>query len=147
MHLDFAVARVNDSNGGAPVEAVRLGSTHDANAQLHERRALEAWLKGNLPTKPVVSPNPLGPGEITIAPFRLGLQDEVGVVVVASKRMDFPTEFEMIVLRVAANQAVIGLQEARVLKRAEARLRQSQPQPPQPQKLTPPPPLSCNVPS
>src|SRR5258707_1895279 len=43
----------------------------------------------------------------------LGLQDEVGVLVAGSRRADFPTDIERLLLRVAANQAAIGLQEAR----------------------------------
>ena len=39
----------------------------------------------------------------------------VGVLVAGSQRADFPTEIERLLLRVAANQAAIGLQEARLL--------------------------------
>ena len=52
---------------------------------------------------------------MSIAPFRLGLQDEVGVFVAGSQRAGFPTEIEMLLLRVAANQAAMALQEARRL--------------------------------
>jgi len=52
--------------------------------------------------------------------LRLGLQAEMGVFVVGSKRADFPTKTERLLLNLAANQAVIGLQEARLLRRAEA---------------------------
>src|SRR5258705_1618073 len=58
-------------------------------------------------------PNPAGQGEVAIASFSLGLQDGLGVVVVGSRRTDFPTDIELLLLRVAANQAAIGLQEAR----------------------------------
>src|SRR5216684_3865747 len=50
---------------------------------------------------------------LAIASFSLGLQDEVGVLVAGSRRADFPTQVELLLLRVAANQAAIGLQEAR----------------------------------
>src|SRR5207247_151702 len=40
---------------------------------------------------------------------------EMGVFVVGSKRADFPTKTERLLLNLAANQAVIGLQEARLL--------------------------------
>jgi PAS domain S-box-containing protein len=60
-----------------------------------------------------VIPNPAGQGEVAIASFSLGLQDEVGVLVAGSRRADFPTDIELLLLRVAANQAAIGLQEAR----------------------------------
>src|SRR5260370_21620654 len=61
----------------------------------------------------LVFPNPAGEGEVAIASFSLGLQDEVGVLVAGSRRADFPTDIELVLLRVATNQAAIGLQEAR----------------------------------
>jgi formate hydrogenlyase transcriptional activator len=48
-------------------------------------------------------------------PLRLGLRDEIGVIVAGSQRADFPWETERLLLSVAANQAAIGLQEARLL--------------------------------
>ena len=51
---------------------------------------------------------------MSIVPLRLAFQDEIGVVVAASRRMDFPGQTESLVLSVAANQAAIGMQEARV---------------------------------
>jgi PAS domain S-box-containing protein len=113
LRLDFAVMRVNDPNGGPPIEAVRLPPDRNPDTHSHERRALEAWLKGDLPAGRVLISNPVGTGEVTIAPFRLGLQDEIGFVVAASVRTNFPTDMERLLLRVAVNQAVIGLQEAR----------------------------------
>jgi PAS domain-containing protein len=47
-------------------------------------------------------------------PLRLGLRNE-GLVVAGSHRADFPGETERLLLSVAANQAAIGLQEARLL--------------------------------
>ncbi len=128
LHLDFACARVNASVDGPQFEAARLPSGHAHHVQLHHRRALEAWLQSGLPTSPVLTSNPIGPGDVRIAPLRLGLHDAVGVVVTGSQRPDFPTELEMVVLRVAANHAAIGLQEGRFLKRGDERLRRSEAQ-------------------
>src|SRR5258708_21846745 len=60
-----------------------------------------------------VVPSPVGEGEVSIASFSLGLQHEAGVLMAGARRADFPTEVERLLLRVAANQAGIGLQEAR----------------------------------
>ena len=136
LHLEFACARVNGSEDGPQIEAFRLPAKHSPYGQFQDRLALEAWLRDDLPATPVLTSNPVGSGEIAIAPFRLGLRDEVGVVVVASDHPDFPNELEMMVLRVAANQAVIGLQEARALKRADERLRRSEAQLAEGQKLS-----------
>ena len=48
-------------------------------------------------------------------PLRLGLQGHIGVIVAGSGRADFPCQTESLLLSVAANQVVIGLQEARLL--------------------------------
>src|SRR5713101_111601 len=114
LRLDFACARLNDSIDGSPVEVVRLAQRQHPSAQPQEvGRALGRWLSGDKPASRFVIPNPAGEGEVAIASFSLGLQDEVGVLVAGSRRADFPTDIERLLLRVAANQAAIGLQEAR----------------------------------
>jgi PAS domain S-box-containing protein len=45
----------------------------------------------------------------------LGVQREIGVIVAGSCRADFPRDTEALLLGIAANQAVIGLQQARLL--------------------------------
>ena len=117
LRLDFVYARLSDSiGGGAPIEMVRAGQPGNSTAQPEEiGQKLNPWLTGDLHAAPLVMPNPIGEGEISIAPLRLGLQDQVGVLVAGSQRADFPMEIEMLLLRVAANQAAIGLQEARLL--------------------------------
>jgi two-component system, LuxR family, sensor kinase FixL len=117
LRLDFAYARLSDAiSGGAPIEMVRSAHPRNLTVQPQEiGHALNPWLTGDPRTLPLVMPNLLGEGTLSIAPLRLGLQNEVGVLVAGSKRADFPTEIEMLLLRVAANQAGIGLQEARLL--------------------------------
>src|SRR5437867_7828950 len=117
LRLDLAYARLSDAiGGGVPIEMVRLAQGRNLTVQPQEiGHALNPWLTGDPRTSPLVMPNLLGEGTVSIAPLRLGLQNEVGVLVAGSKRSDFPTEIEMLLLRVAANQAGIGLQEARLL--------------------------------
>ena len=59
--------------------------------------------------------NPIGDGDISIVPLQLGLQGEIGVILAGSQRADFPGQTERLILSVAANQAAIGLQGARLL--------------------------------
>jgi len=56
----------------------------------------------------------MGDGDVSIVALPLGLQGELGMMVVAAEREDFPRQTESLLLDVAANQAVIGLQEARL---------------------------------
>ncbi len=116
LRLDFAYARVSNSIGVAPIEMVRLAHPRNLTAQPQEiGRMLNPWLSGDPPTSPLMVPNPIGEGEVSIAPFRLGVFDEVEVLVAACQRADFPTETERLVLQVAANQAAIGVREARLM--------------------------------
>ncbi len=116
LRLDFAYARLSDSINGSPVEFVRLTQRRTAPSQPQEiGRALDPWLTNQSANAPLAVPNPAGDGEVRIAPLRLGLMDEIGMLVAGSKRADFPTPTETLLLRVAANQALVALQEARQL--------------------------------
>ena len=116
LRLDFACARLNYSIDDSPIEVVRLAQRQHPSVQPQEvGRALNRWLSGDQTASRFVIPNPAGEGEVAIASFSLGLQAEVGVLVAGSRRADFPTDIELLLLRVAANQAAIGLQEAQRL--------------------------------
>jgi signal transduction histidine kinase len=116
LHLDLVYARLKGANGNAPIEMVRVAQSRKLTAQPQEiGRVLTHWL-GDDPQKwaPRIG-NPFGDGDISIVPLRLGLRDEIGVIVAGSPRADFPGQTEKLLLSVAANQAAIGLQEARLL--------------------------------
>jgi len=114
LRLDFAYARLSDASGGPPIEVVRLGDHRNSSLQPQQfGQALNRWLTDDQTASRCVVPDPVGEGEVSIASFSLGLQHEGGVLVAGSRRADFPTEVERLLLRVAANQAGIGLQEAR----------------------------------
>ena len=53
--------------------------------------------------------------DISIFPVPLGIHGEIGMIVVGSERAAFPSQTESLLLSVAANQASIGLREARLL--------------------------------
>ncbi|HYR77596.1 MAG TPA: PAS domain S-box protein [Pyrinomonadaceae bacterium] len=116
LRLDFAYARFLKNGNGSEIDILRLAKGQ-ATRLLPEDVGLT--LKGRLtkasPALPASLPNPVGEGEVFIAPLRLGLKDEIGFLVAASKRRDFPTRIETLLLRVVANQAVVGLQEAHLL--------------------------------
>src|SRR6266478_2240626 len=129
LSLDFAYVRLKDSTGGAPLEMVRLAQDRHLTTQPQMiGHALNSWL-GDFPhTSPLHVRNPIGDGNVSVLLLRLGLQAEMGVFVVGSQRADFPTKTERLLLSLAANQAVIGLQEARLLseqKRVAEELDQS----------------------
>jgi len=116
LDLDFIYVRLENPPDGAPVETVRFAQSQNPVAdapeigkQLHRvlGREPRAW--------PVSALGRMGGDEVAIAPLRLGLEGEIGLIVAGIQRRDFPTQSESLLLRVAANQIVIGLQEARLL--------------------------------
>ena len=128
LRLDFAYVRLRDETDGSPIELVRVAQQRCPEAQPRAvGHALRRWVTTEPGTAPCVIPNPVGPGEVSIARFGLGLEEAVGVVVAGAQRADFPTTIERLLGGVAANQAVIGLQDARRLRdqqRAAAALEQ-----------------------
>jgi PAS domain S-box-containing protein len=118
LRLDLVSVRLTDPVGGAPVEIVRLAELREPMPSANEIcEALSQCLKGDSRKWPPLLRNLMGEGEVSIVPLPLGLQGELGVIVVAAEREDFPRQTEALLLNVAANQAVIGLQEARLRSR------------------------------
>jgi PAS domain S-box-containing protein len=116
LRLDFVYVRLNDAAGRAPIEMVGVAQTQNRAARAQEiGEVFNEWLGDNLRKWPPSVRNPLGDGDISIVPLPLGLQGEIGVIVAGSQRADFPRETERLLLSVAANQAVIGLQDAWLL--------------------------------
>ena len=117
LHLDLVYVRVKGPAGEAPIEMVRAGQARKLTSRPEEVAGmLKRWL-GDEPEKwPPLVRSPLGDGDLSIVPVPLGLQREIGVVVAGSERADFPGQTERLILSVAANQAAIGLQEARRLR-------------------------------
>ena len=115
LQLDLVYVRLNETGGQAPIEMVRFAQSQKHIAPPHEiGDVLKQWL-GTAPQEwPPLIRNPLEDRDISIVPLGLGLQGEIGVLVAGSERGDFPRQTEKLILSVAANQASIGLQEARL---------------------------------
>jgi PAS domain S-box-containing protein len=116
LQLDLVYVRLQETGGQAPIEMVRLARSQTSIAsQPHEiGEVLKHWLGADPQEWPPQVRNPLGDRDISIVPLGLGLQSEIGVLVAGSEREDFPQQTERLILNVAANQASIGLQEARL---------------------------------
>ncbi|MBV8815201.1 MAG: GHKL domain-containing protein [Verrucomicrobia bacterium] len=126
LSLDFVYARLEGLDRHTPIELVRVAQWREAMPRSQEICAVISGLLGDEPQRyPALVRNPIGERDISIVPLRLGLQGEFGVIVAGSQRADFPRQTERLLLGVAANQAWIGLQEARLLgeqKRAASEL-------------------------
>jgi C4-dicarboxylate-specific signal transduction histidine kinase len=113
LGLEFAAARLTDNSPLSSAEVLRTPWTGDrgpaASSVPHE---ISMWLDARTPLIPFPAPNPLGPGRVSVVPFRFDPQGHIGTLVVASARTDFPTDTEMLVLRIAVNQAASALRSA-----------------------------------
>jgi signal transduction histidine kinase len=116
LRLDLVYVHLKLPGGQAPIEMLRFAQSRAGVAQPHEiRDALKQWLGADAQEWPPLVRNPTGGRDISIVPLGLGLQGQMGVIVAGAERADFPQQTERLVLSVAANQAFIGLQEARLL--------------------------------
>ncbi|HUM05128.1 MAG TPA: PAS domain-containing protein [Terriglobales bacterium] len=113
-----------------------LGRRDDAVIEIvrtHERRAgdfvdaISTAMRELLPaysSAPTVAvPNPIGEGAVRIAVAPIGIGGNT-VILAASRRTDFPTAAERLLLGIAANEATIALQRWRA--ETEERIRQTE---------------------
>jgi PAS domain S-box-containing protein len=114
LRLDLVYVVLN-LGGGADLEVIQQARSRNS---ISKPEAISQVLN-SLVTAPRARPSVLkirnGDRDLSLATVRLGLKDEKGVLVAGSRRIDFPTKTERLLLNVAANQAAIGLHEARLL--------------------------------
>jgi len=116
LRLDLASVSLTDPVGESPVEIVRIAEQRGPMPPAHEIcEALSQCFKNDSRKWPPPLRNLMGEGDVSIVPLSLGLHGELGVIVAAAERADFPRQTEALLLSAAANQASIGLQEARLL--------------------------------
>jgi PAS domain S-box-containing protein len=118
LNLDFVYVRLHNSVGDVPIEMARVGQSRELATRPQEIGQVLRRCLGDDPQKwPPMLRNRFGGEDISIVPLRLGLHGEIGIIVAGSQRADFPGRTETPLLSVAANQASIRLQEARLLSR------------------------------
>jgi PAS domain S-box-containing protein len=113
--LDLVYARLQDPAGGAPIEVLKIAPSATCLVPDEILKTVNQRF-GDDPQKwPSRLRASMGDEDISIVSQRCGLRGEIGVIVAGSGRVDFPGEAETLLLSVAANEAVIGLHEARLL--------------------------------
>jgi PAS domain S-box-containing protein len=116
LHLDFVYLRLEEPAGQEPIEMALVAHPRSLMAGPRQIGELLHRCLGEDPQNwPSSMRNRIGDEDISIVPLRLGLQGEIGFIVAGSQRLDFPGLTERLLLGVAANQATIGLQGARLL--------------------------------
>jgi PAS domain S-box-containing protein len=117
LSLDLIYVRLKDSVGARPFEMVRVAQSPGPMRRPEEICALLNRKLGDDPLKwSGLVRNPVGEGDVSVVfvSLPLGPHGEIGVIVAGSQRVDFPRQTESLLLNAAANQASIGLQEARL---------------------------------
>src|SRR5262249_28793159 len=84
LGVAFVCVRWLDPEAGRPAEVLRVAESADRAAGV----------------------------DLSLASARLGGEGEIGIIVAASPRSDFPRHTERLLIDVAANHATIGLQQA-----------------------------------
>jgi PAS domain S-box-containing protein len=113
--LDLVYARFEDPAGGVPIEVLKIAPSADCMPPEEIYKTLHQSF-GDDPQKWTSrSRVSIADQDISIMSQRCGLHGEVGLIVAGSRRADFAGQTETLLLSVAANQAVIGLHEARLL--------------------------------
>ena len=120
LDLDFVYVSLSNLVAAAPSETVRVApSLEQSQEKMFRPRELCAFLNrwlGDDPQKQYLQErSQIGGEEVSLVSWRLGVQRDMGVIVAGSRRADFPRDTEALLLSIAANQAVIGLQQARLL--------------------------------
>jgi formate hydrogenlyase transcriptional activator len=114
LRLDFAYVRTGDGVGGPDQDWLRLPDDNDSKVQARDVAGrLKSWLAADARSTTGRVANPVGEGSLSIAVLTLGLHDRVGVLVAGSRRPEFPTDVERLLLQVSTNLAAIALQEGR----------------------------------
>ena len=123
LNLDLVYLVVRDRADGIAVEVAHTPQGPAPADRVQEiRRVLDPWLKPDPPGLPSSIRDPLGNGDVPIVLNPFGSGASGGVLVAGSRRADFPTEVDRLLLGVGANQVAILLDR----RRAEEALRESE---------------------
>jgi PAS domain S-box-containing protein len=117
LQLDLVYVRLKDPIAEAPIEMVKVGESQTLMPRSQEIcGVLHRWLEDDPQNSSSVVRKMIAGEDMSILPLPLGLHGEIGVIIAGSHRADFPEQTERLLLSVAANQAAIGLQEARLFR-------------------------------
>src|ERR1700689_750685 len=116
LNLDFICARLKDPVDAGLLEILRVSDSCKLRITPQDiSEALNRWFVVDGQKSLSGIRHRFGNEDISIFPVPLGVHGESGMIVVGSRRRDFPGQTDSLLLTVAANQASIGLQEARLL--------------------------------
>jgi len=116
LDLDFVYVSLTDLIDAAPSKTVRVAQSREQMFRPRELCAsLNRWLGDDPQKRYIQERSHIGDEEVSLVSCPLGVHRELGVIVAGSCRADFPLDTEALLLGIAANQALTGLQQARLL--------------------------------
>ena len=116
LDLDFVYMGLTSLVNTASSETVRLAKSDDQKFGPRELcMFLNHWLGGKPQKRYLQERSLIGDEEVSLVSLPLGIQRDMGVIVAGSRRADFPRDTEELLLGIAANQALTGLQQAQML--------------------------------
>ncbi|HEY7171122.1 MAG TPA: PAS domain-containing protein [Vicinamibacterales bacterium] len=115
LNAAFVVVRWHDPERGQLLEIVRVDDAFRRSTTPDIVRAIEDALGDARPDWAERGRLSIGGEELSVASAGLGPDNVLGSVIVGARGADFPAQTERLLLDVAANQAAIGLQHARLL--------------------------------
>ncbi len=116
LNLEFICARLKNPVDAGLLEVLQVSDSCKLRITPQDiSRTLNRWFGSDGHKSLPAIRHRFGDEDISIFAVPLGVQSESGMIVVGSQRADFPGQTESLLLSVAANQASIGLQEARLL--------------------------------
>jgi PAS domain S-box-containing protein len=127
LALDLVFVRLTHPSTGVPIAMAQVAPGRQLPAHADVVGAMLALsLDGDPREWPPVLRHRLAESELSLVLLTMGLESDLGVLIAGSNREDFPSRTEHLLLTVAKNQAVIALQEARLLAAATEGLWRSQ---------------------
>ncbi|HEY1042355.1 MAG TPA: PAS domain S-box protein [Telluria sp.] len=121
LHLDLVYIRLPAQGDIDAIEVIRSLEKGAEQLLLPAARAVLDTGRGQ---QPLTIPQAPGEPPLRISVARFGISGEIGTILIASTRPDFPSENDRLLMNVAANQAATVLQRhfaAHALKRSELR--------------------------
>jgi C4-dicarboxylate-specific signal transduction histidine kinase len=116
VDLDFVYVSLANPVDAAPSETIKVAQSQEQMFRPQELCTfLNRWLGDDPQKRYLQERSHIGDEEVSLVSWPLGVQLEIGVIVAGSRRADFPRDTEALLLGIAANQALIGLQQARLL--------------------------------
>jgi AraC-like DNA-binding protein len=118
LGLDLAYAEFKPDCDGPVVVLAR--SSHFPKPEtfvLEVRKSVESWLTDSAQTSPITThARSSADVEVSVALLKLGSYPQLGWLLACSRRDDFPTQSERLLLGAAANQGALGVEQAHLLR-------------------------------